>query len=201
MPKEDSKNREGVLRGGLDEVGRGCLAGPLTIAVVAFAADHPQIPGVRDSKKMSKKQRELLAPRIYREAAFIGLGWVDAQYIDKHGMVVAWQEAAMRALEGAPEMELIVDGVDIVSDYTGKQRAVVKADDKHWEVSAASVVAKVLRDKEMAYMASFYPGFAWESNSGYGTAAHRKQILDAGPNHLHRMTFLKKLFASSSSAS
>ena len=195
MPRGDSRKEESVLRGGLDEVGRGCLAGPLTIAVVVFKDEHPKIPGVRDSKKLSKQKRELLAPRIYREAAFVGLGWVSASYIDEHGMNDAWQRAALLALEGAPTMELIVDGVDLVKGYKGSQTAVIKGDDKHWEVSAASIVAKVLRDREMAYMAKFYPAYGWESNSGYGTKGHQKQLRLAGPCFLHRKTFLKKILA------
>jgi ribonuclease HII len=193
MTKVGSRNGPRDLRGGLDEVGRGCIAGPITIAVTAFPKDHPKIPGVRDSKKLSKSKRELLAPRIYREAAFVGVGWVSAQFIDEHGITAAWQCAAMSALDGCPEMELIVDGIDKVEEYQGPQKTVVKADDKHWEVSAASIVAKVLRDREMEYMASYYPGYGWETNSGYGTSTHRNKILEVGTNHLHRMTFLKKL--------
>jgi ribonuclease HII len=193
MPKEDSSKEGDVLRGGLDEVGRGCLAGPLTVAVVAFTADHPKIPGVRDSKKLSKAKREELAPIIYKEAAFVGIGWASAQHIDEHGINAAWQSAAMEALEGCPEMNLIVDGVDLVEEYQGVQEAVVKADDIYWQVSAASVVAKVMRDMEMEYMASYYPAYGWNSNVGYGTKGHRKQILLAGPSPFHRRSFLKKL--------
>jgi len=181
------------LNGGLDEVGQGCLAGPITVAVTVFAEGHPKILGVKDSKKLTKSKREFLAPIIYKEAKFVGIGWASASFIDEYGIVSAWQRAAMQALEGAPGMKLIIDGVNLVDDYIGVQKAIIKADDKHWQVSAASIVAKVIRDKEMAYMASYYPAYGWESNAGYGTKGHTKQILLAGPIHLHRKSFLKKI--------
>jgi ribonuclease HII len=195
MRKANSPNIPVVLKGGLDEVGRGCLAGPLCIAVVAFPSNYHPIPGVADSKKVPKHTREKLAPLIVKEASFFGIGWATPKFIDDYGMNAAWQYAAMEALRHAPEMELVVDGVDTVIGYTGRQKAVVKADDLHWVVSAASIVAKVLRDNEMVEMAEHHPIYGWEKNSGYGSAGHRKQILLGGPCYQHRMTFLKKLIA------
>jgi ribonuclease HII len=90
-------------------------------------------------------------------------------------------------------MFLIVDGQDVVQGYRGDQQAIVKADAKHWQVGAASIVAKVSRDQDMIEMAKQYPAYGWESNKGYGTKSHRKQILLTGSSPYHRQSFLKKI--------
>lgn len=184
------------LVAGLDEVGMGCWAGPLLVVVTAFPEDHEPIEGVTDSKKLSALKREMLAPQIVREASYVGMGWVSAKEIDKHKMANAWQTAAKRALTGAPELEhLRVDGDRGVSSYKGQQSTHVRGESKFWEIAAASVVAKVLRDKEMEYMHEFYPTYGFGKHAGYGTEMHRKQLRLAGPCPLHRMFYLRKFIA------
>lgn len=193
----DSKKEASVLCGGLDEVGRGSLAGPLCVVVIAFPKGRLSIEGVRDSKKLSKKKREELAPIILKECSFFGQGWASPSFIDEHGISTAWTCACLDALKGAPEnMLLIVDGIDYVRGYKGDQKPVIKADDKHWQVSAASIVAKVIRDRYMTEISEEHLDYLWFKNSGYGTKEHREKILELGPTPYHRMSFLKKLLKS-----
>lgn len=196
MPKESSRREASGLLAGLDEVGMGCLAGPVCIAIVAFPASYPPIPGVKDSKKLSRKKREELAPIIVRAASYCGVGWCSPQIIDSHGLAYAWQQAAWMALECAPEFDhLFIDGVRPVEGYIRAQSTHIKGEDKFWQIAAASIVAKVSRDRDMMEMAKIYPAYGWEKNSGYGSKTHLKQIRLAGVSPYHRVTFLKKMRA------
>ncbi len=179
---------------GLDEVGMGPVAGPVTVAVVAFPFNYPPIKGVKDSKKLSAKKREELAPLIVQQALFVGVGWASPRFIDHWGLATAWQAAATAALKNFPTIgKLIVDGNILVESYGGMQEAIVKADDLVWEVSAASIVAKVMRDQEMREAAEVYGShYLWESNKGYPTPAHLDAIREWGPTSYHRRTYLKK---------
>jgi ribonuclease HII len=192
MPKGDSRKEEGGLLAGLDEVGRGCVAGPMCVAVVAFPRKMPPIGGVKDSKKVSEKKRMELAPKIVEAASFVGLGWVTPAFIDEHGMTKAWQTAAMEALEGLNADILLIDGRDRVYNYKGKQNPIIKGDEKHWQIGAASIVAKVSRDIHMIDMAVYYPEYNWAQNKGYGSKEHLAAILEHGVNQYHRKSFLKK---------
>lgn len=198
MQKENSYEGVGGLLAGLDEVGLGCLAGPICIVVVAFPKDFPPIPGVKDSKKLSRKKREKLAPQILKAASFFGIGWSHPQLVDGVGIAKAWQHAANQALKGAPRFDcLYVDGMRRVKSYQGPEVVEPKGEDKWWQVAAASIVAKVSRDHDLREMASIYPGYGFEKHVGYGTKVHTKQILELGPCPYHRMSFLKKLFKQS----
>jgi len=190
----DQTSSESVLYGGLDEVGRGCIAGPMTVVVIAFPKGHPKIEGVADSKKLTKKKREELAPLILQQCSYFGEGWAEPYYIDQVGITEAWHTIANLALKKAPpNMELVVDGIEVIKGYEGKHWACPKADDKFWEVSAASIVAKVMRDRYMTELSERYPEYLWEKNAGYGTKEHRQKIITCGPSPYHRMTFLKKI--------
>lgn len=192
MAKDGSKARVG-LNAGLDEVGMGPWAGPVLVVVAAFPFDKAKIPGVTDSKRLSKAKREELAPQIFAEAAFIGCGWATAAEIDKHRLGNAWQMAAKRALDGAPEfVHLLIDGQRKVQNYVGDQRTFVRGELEYWQIAAASVVAKVLRDHEMEYLAEFYPDYGFDTHSGYGTDEHKAKLLEVGPCPEHRLTFLRK---------
>jgi ribonuclease HII len=196
MTREDSRRGRDVLNAGLDEVGMGCWAGPLLVVVAAFRADQEPIEGVDDSKKLTAYKREILAPQIVRAAEFIGMGWVSAKEIDKHKMANAWQMAAKRALVGAPGFShLYVDGQRAVSSFKGDQSTHEKGESKFWEIAAASVVAKVLRDKEMEHMHEFYPGYGFAQNAGYGTEVHRRYLRSFGPTPIHRMFYLRNFIA------
>lgn len=198
MPQmEDSKKEASVLNAGLDEVGLGTWAGPLFIVVAAFSEEQCPVEGVADSKKLTAIQRRVLAPRIVQAAKYIGVGWSDADVIEQRGVKVAWEQAAVKALKGAPELKhLYVDGRRKVIFYDGPQSLHDKGESKYWQIAAASIVAKVLRDSEMAWLATHYPTYkSWEWNSGYGTWEHQKTLLKAGPTPLHRMFYLRKFIA------
>jgi ribonuclease HII len=195
MKKEQRK-----VIAGLDEVGMGALAGSIVIAVAVFDDDEvpEELEQICDSKKASKTKRARLAPVVARKALFFGIGWATAEEIDRYGKGVCWERAALMALEGAPELdELLVDGIVPVDGYRGKQTTVIKGDQKHWQISSASFLAKVFRDREMAELdLEGYAGmYDWGSNSGYGTKAHFAMIDFKGISPHHRKTFLRKHFA------
>lgn len=182
---------------GIDEVGRGPWAGPLVVgAVVLGGAD---INGLTDSKKLSKKQREVLDIEIREKASGIGLGWVEASEIDKIGLSQALNLATRRAVEQIEVSyhEIIIDGtVNFLAD-TNKGKYVTtmkKADLLIPSVSAASIIAKVARDNYMVIQDEIYPGYGFKNHVGYGTAAHQVAINDLGVTVLHRLSFapLKK---------
>jgi len=179
---------------GLDEVGMGSLAGPLVIVVTAFKSGTEMPEGVMDSKKLTKKKMRSLVEPITSIATFVGVGWASNELIDEIGIADSWQTASSIALENIPELDLLlIDGVREVKSYEGNQVTVKKGDDKHWQISAASIIAKVIRDQEMRYLHDFYPSYGWITNSGYGTKVHKEGLLERGPCPLHRRTFLKKI--------
>lgn len=187
---------ENSLVAGLDEVGMGCVAGPLVVVVAAFPEDTVRIAGVKDSKRCTKENMRKLAPEIVKAASFIGIGFTSARTIETVKIAESWQLAAMMALEGAPQFkELIVDGNRMVDDYIGRQRVLPKADALHWEVSAASIVAKVLRDLEMTELAETYPHYGWVTNAGYGTPEHLEGLRAHGMTPFHRTSFTEKLMS------
>lgn len=173
---------------GIDEVGRGCWAGPLVAGAVIL--DKP-INGLKDSKKLSKKQREQLSSEIKAQAKVIGLGWVTPTEIDEIGLTKAVGLAMERAL-GQIKIdydEIIIDGNINFFPENSKARAVIKADDSISAVSAASIVAKVARDDYMAKIADKYPNYGFESHVGYGTAMHIERLKLHGVSNLHRLSY------------
>ena len=176
---------------GIDEVGRGPWAGPLVIgAVILGGAD---IEGLTDSKKLSKKRREALDIEIRDKASGIGLGWVSAQEIDQIGLSEALVLATIRAVEQiiVPYHEIIIDGTINFLKGTSKGQYVLtmkKADLLVPAVSAASIVAKVARDKYMYEQDAIYPGYGFARHVGYGTAAHIAAIKVYGVTPLHRLS-------------
>lgn len=182
---------------GIDEVGRGCWAGPLVAAAVAL---KQPLPGLKDSKKLSKLQREKLAGVIEKEALAIGIGWVWPQAIDNGGITQAVKTAMADAL-AAVEIcydEVIIDGninyIEGVVKFRGpssegKILAMVKADDLVPAVSAASIIAKVARDNYMAAIDATYPGYGFASHVGYGTAAHIAALQQLGVTEIHRRSY------------
>ncbi len=173
---------------GIDEVGRGCWAGPLVAGAVVLGQS---IAGLRDSKKLTKKQREKLAAIIEIQAMALGLGWVKPAEIDEIGLTAAVKLAMQRALEQIPVDydEIIIDGnINFLPDNS-KTKAVVRADDSVPAVSAASIVAKVERDKYMAEIAEKYPDYGFDRHVGYGTALHLERLKLHGVSDLHRRSF------------
>lgn len=182
---------------GIDEVGRGSWAGPLVVGAVVLGGEI--IEGLTDSKKLSKKQREKLDVEIREKASGIGLGWVEPSEIDEIGLSKSLELATKRAIEQikTPYSEIIIDGtVNFLKD-TNKEKYVTtikKADLLIPCVSAASIVAKVARDKFMTTQDDVYRGYDFKNHVGYGTSAHSKAIDKNGTTKLHRMSFkpLKK---------
>jgi ribonuclease HII len=180
---------------GIDEVGRGCWAGPLVVGAVVLG--DVKIDGLTDSKALSKKRREELNTAIQASGAGIGLGWVSAVEIDDIGLSEALRLATRRAVQevqktGVPFHEIIIDGTVNFLTETPLESYVStlkKADLLIASVSAASIVAKVARDNYMSEQAKNYPEFGFEKHVGYGTAAHSKAIDDYGVVPLHRLSF------------
>jgi ribonuclease HII len=173
---------------GVDEVGRGCWAGPLVVGAVVLRSS---INGLKDSKKLSPARREQLSQIINDQALAIGLGWVDAAEIDRLGLTLSTRLASIRALQqiNIKFDEIIIDGnVNFLSDNP-RAKAVVKADNKIPAVSAASIVAKVARDKFMSTAALSFPGYGFETHVGYGTAHHIAALKRYGICVLHRRSY------------
>lgn len=173
---------------GIDEVGRGCLAGPLVAAAVVL---DKRINLLRDSKMIRKERREILAARIQKKALSWATGWASVQEIDELGMTKATTLAMGRALEqiSCEYDEIIIDGSINYLKSSPKARAVVKADQTIRVVSAASIVAKVARDKFMTEVATKFPAYQFEKHVGYGTKLHRDMLKLNGHCELHRLSF------------
>lgn len=177
---------------GIDEVGRGPWAGPLVVGAVVLGG--AEIPSLDDSKKLTKKRREALEPIIQEQALGWGLGWVTSRELDDMGMSAALRLATRRAVEQihVPYHEIIIDGtVNFLADTTkGKYvKTTPKADALIPSVSAASVLAKVARDRYMAELDVVYPGYNFAKHAGYGVAAHRAAIEQLGVTPEHRLSF------------
>ena len=195
MTKKESSTEEPLdLLAGLDEVGTGSLAGPCTVAVAVFPVDARPIPGVTDSKKLSPAKRKELAPIIVEKAVYVGIGWASSDVINEFGLAEAWRRAALDALEHMPAVQaLYVDGIRMVDGYEGTQHTIVRGDSKMWQIGAASIVAKVLRDTEMEDMDQIYSGYGWLKNKGYGTQAHIAALKKIGLSPIHRKKFTLKI--------
>lgn len=177
---------------GIDEVGRGPWAGPLVVGAVVLGG--VEIEGLTDSKKLSKKRREVLDVIIREQAVGYGLGWVEAYELDEIGLSAALVLATKRAVEQikAPYHEIIIDGtINFLKDTTKGSfvTTLAKADLLVPSVSAASIIAKVARDRYMAEQDAVYEGYKFSSHAGYGTAAHRAAIEQLGVTPLHRLSF------------
>lgn len=174
---------------GVDEVGRGCWAGPVVAGAVIL---RRPIKGLRDSKKLTKLQREKLAETIKAKALCWGLGWADAKEVDKFGLTAAVSLAMHRAVAALTEQydEIVVDGnYNFLADLPGS-RTLIKADDLVPAVSAASILAKVARDQWMATEAATrFPVYGFDRHVGYGTAAHVLALQTHGICDLHRLSF------------
>ncbi len=183
---------------GIDEVGRGPLAGPLVVGAVILPDSKPEwVKELRDSKKLSAKKREELSAVILAEALACGLGWVSATEIDKIGVSEALKLATSRAVKSVQELhvafsEIVIDGKVNFLRGTALEKYVStmpKADDLVKEVSAASIIAKVARDQYMYRLGEKYPEYGFEKHVGYGTAKHMEAIKKIGITPEHRKSF------------
>lgn len=179
---------------GVDEAGRGPLAGPVCAAAVILPS-YVEIPGLNDSKKLSDKKRRELYPIIMEQAIAYAIAFADHKEIDEINILQATYLAMERAigqLSVKPELAL-VDG-NRSKDFGVPVETVVHGDSLSASIAAASVLAKVTRDDYMLKMAEEYPGYGFEIHKGYGTKAHYAALTEYGPSPIHRMTFLKKFY-------
>ena len=182
---------------GVDEVGRGCLFGPVFAAAVALdtaSAASLLKAGLTDSKKLSPRRRAVLVPLIQRDVVASGLGQASAREIDALGIRGA-TELALRALQKLPQVpqHVLVDGNLPLRLWSGSQQTVVGGDSLSPAIAAASVLAKESRDGLIRRLALKFPGYGLERHVGYGTQQHRAALLASGPTVLHRRTFLRRL--------
>ncbi len=178
---------------GVDEAGRGPLAGPVCAAAVMLPPGL-EIPGLNDSKKLSEKKREALYDSIIAQARSYGIAFATVEEIEEYNILGATFLAMNRAiaqLDPQPALALI-DG-NRNTDITVPSRCIVGGDGKCADIAAASVLAKVTRDRYMRDMAQTYPQYGFEKHKGYGTAAHYAAIRTYGPSPIHRPSFLKKM--------
>ncbi len=185
----DPFERKTRLIAGVDEVGRGPLCGPVIAAAVILDINYP-IDGLDDSKKMSEKKREALFDTICEKSLAWCLGRAEVEEIDQLNILHASMLAMQRAVEGLsvkPELALI-DGNRCPSLPCPAQ-AIVKGDSKIAEIAAASIIAKVARDREMAELDKLYPGYGIAGHKGYPTKAHLKALRTFGPTAIYRRSF------------
>ena len=175
---------------GIDEVGRGALAGPVVAAAVVLPPDA-DLPGVTDSKQMSRQAREAAFDQICTAALALSVGEVGPREVDDINVRQATLKAmriAVGSLSRDPSL-VLVDGRDDPGCGV-EARTVIKGDSRSLSIAAASVIAKVTRDRAMVAYAREFPGYGFERNVGYGTAEHRRAIQQHGTTHLHRLSFL-----------
>ena len=178
---------------GVDEAGRGPLAGPVCAAAVILPAGLV-IEGVNDSKKLTEKKREELFPVICEKALAYGIGWADEREIDEINILQATYRAMKRAVESLPLTAdyALIDGNRMPPlDIPGT--TIVKGDALSMSIAAASILAKVSRDRVMVQFSREYPQYGFEQHKGYGTAAHVQALREYGPCPLHRQSFLQKI--------
>ena len=195
--RETELHRQGYVNiAGVDEVGRGPLAGPVVAAAVVLPEDF-DVLGIDDSKKLSEKRREELFDVILEKAVAWGIGMAVHSTIDEINILQATKLAmkdAIADLSGKLEgIDYVIFDAVKINDLKLPQEAVIKGDSKILAVAAASIVAKVTRDRMMVAYAEEYPGYGFEKNKGYGTKQHYEGIARQGICPIHRKTFLKKV--------
>ena len=195
--RETELHRQGYVNiAGVDEVGRGPLAGPVVAAAVVLPEDF-DVLGIDDSKKLSEKRREELFDVILEKAVAWGIGMADHSTIDEINILQATKLAmkdAIADLSGKLEgIDYVIFDAVKINDLKLPQEAVINGDSKILAVAAASIVAKVTRDRMMVAYAEEYPGYGFEKNKGYGTKQHYEGIARQGICPIHRKTFLKKV--------
>ena len=176
---------------GIDEVGRGPLAGPVVAGAVILPPDCT-ILYINDSKKLSEKKREELYPVIMEQAVSVGIGMVSPQRIDEINILQATYEAMREAIHNlSVTPDILLNDAVTIPDVSIRQVPIIKGDAKSISIGAASIVAKVTRDRLMEEYDAILPGYGFASNKGYGSAAHIAAIKANGPTPVHRRTFIK----------
>ncbi len=178
---------------GVDEAGRGAWAGPVYAAAVVLPLDRPDLPalleGLRDSKQLTPAQRETLYPLIRNVALAVGIGRAEVEEINHLGILAATRRAMARAVAQLERVDaLLIDHLRL-PEIPLPQRPLPKADQRCLSVAAASVIAKVERDRRMAELDREYPGYGFAAHKGYGTPRHRRALEQLGPSPIHRQTW------------
>ncbi len=179
-----------ILIAGIDEVGRGPLAGPVVTACVALPLDR-LIEGVDDSKKLSEKKREALYPALIKNASYVKTAWVWQDEIDRVNILNATRRAMEECAADFPGDLILVDAVDGIT-LPCPHKSLLHGDAISYMIAAASIVAKVERDRYMVQAAQKYPAYGFDKNKGYGTAAHIAALKECGACELHRQSFIQK---------
>ena len=182
---------------GVDEAGRGPLAGPVVAAVAKLKKYDEKLDKINDSKKLTEKVREELFD-VIMDNFYVSIGIADVREIDEINILNATFLAMRRAIKQIEKEttfeKVLVDGNHKIREYEGEQEPVIKGDSKSLAIAAASIIAKVTRDRMMLETAKLYPEYTFEKHKGYGTKAHREMILEKGPiETVHRKSFLKKI--------
>ena len=181
---------------GIDEAGRGPLAGPVVVAAVIMPKDSI-IEGVNDSKKVSEKKREVLYQQILDEAIAYGVGIIDQKEIDDLNILNATKKGLTEALKGLkvkPE-RILVDALNGIDTLGIPYTSIIKGDAKSYSIAAASIIAKVTRDRIMREWDELYPQYGFEKHKGYGTKMHIDAIKEYGLCPLHRLSFVKNIIS------
>lgn len=186
---------------GLDEVGRGSLAGPLVVAAVCFPSQKSKVIeslGIKDSKKLSAKKREKLSQTIKKQADRIFISKINVSYINRYGISKAFQNGVRKIVnqmkKANKKIFILIDGFQ-VKYLRGvglkNQKAIIKGDEKSISIAAASIIAKVYRDKLMEKLAKKYPLYHFDKNKGYGTKEHIKALRKYKQSPIHRLLFIR----------
>lgn len=178
----------GVRFAGMDEAGRGPLVGSVVAACVVMPKE-PLLLWVDDSKKLSAQRRETLYDEIMSTALFVGVGQASPQEIDEYNILEATKMAMRRAAENAPADVFLIDAVHGLG-LPGEERGIIHGDALCYSIAAASIIAKVTRDRQMEELDRLYPGYGFAKHKGYGTAQHIAALKELGPCPEHRKTFI-----------
>lgn len=180
---------QGLVVAGMDEVGRGPLAGNVVVACVAMPKE-PLIEWVDDSKKLSESRREKVYQQILDTALYIGIGQATLEEIDEINILQATKKAMRQAAEQVPADVYLIDAVTNLG-LKGVEIPIIKGDATSYSIAAASIVAKVVRDRQMIQLDEIYPQYGFARNKGYGTAEHIAALKEFGPCPYHRRSFIK----------
>ena len=185
----DRKYRQnGLVVAGMDEVGRGPLAGNVVTACVVMPED-PVIPWIDDSKKLSESRRDKVFDEIMTHALYVGVGEISPEEIDRINILEATKNAMRRAAAEVPADIFLVDAVTKLG-LKGTEIPIIKGDATSYSIAAASIVAKVIRDRQMIELDKMYPEYGFARNKGYGTKEHIEALKRIGPCPVHRRSFI-----------
>lgn len=179
---------KGIVFAGMDEAGRGPLAGNVYAACVVMPRE-PLLEWVDDSKKLSAARREQVFDQIMETALYVGIGKADPEEIDRINILEATKNAMRRAAENAPAGLFLIDALEGLG-LKGEERGIIHGDAQCYAIAAASIIAKVSRDREMVEMDALYPEYGFAKHKGYGTAEHIAALKKYGPCPIHRRSFI-----------